>query len=681
MSLTNLKWFRNFNIYSIRMKLVASSLVISLLPLLMITLYQLYTFEDARMIDIEKEETNIAITNANLISTAINRDILTLSNIVKDRSEKLSSNTQETMDVLHILHAITPTVESIAISDQNGIAIDVNGKVQNIADTAYFKQVQETRQPTVSDLFLNKATEQYSFAIAVPILDANQSFRGVVYQIYNQSFLQEKLSEVKVGKTGFGYLLATDGTFVSHPEPSLIGQNLKDKADAKNWALFAENVFVRESGMIINSDTSGNERIAAYKRIPSTNWVTIITAPAVEVFGQIEDTAVTSLLLILIACLAVILLSLFLSKSMTAPILSAIDFVTQISKGDFTLTYQGKRNKDEIGNLIHSIQNMAAHLNDTIIKISSMANHVSNSSLALRSAVHASLGNANLVNSSIEDVTKGTELQTRSAQETSASMNEMATGIQKIAESSSQIAETALVVSQETKNGEDRMIGTKSQMSILSSTIYETSESIKQLEDYSNNIEQIIDVIQQIAGQTQLLSLNASIEAARAGEHGRGFAVVANEIQKLAVQSKSSTEKISMFITQIQDSTGRAVSSMEQGVIEVENGISSIDQLNESFSMIFEAVNRVSSQIQEESATSEQISAGTQEVAASMEEIVQISKQSSVKLQDMQVSTQEQLLKLNEMNDAAVVLQELSSELLGLIQQFKTSDSSKGFFR
>lgn len=675
------KWLKKTYIYSIRMKLVASSLFISLLPLLIITLYQLYTFEALRMLDIEKEETNIAITNSNLISTAINRDILSLSNVVKNRSDLMSSNPREIKDVLQILYAINPETELIAFSDQNGKAIDWNGKVHNIAETAYFKQAQERRQPIVSDLFKNASSDHYSFAIAVPILDANQSFRGLVYQIYNQSFLQEKVAGVKVGKSGFSYLLATDGTFVTHPEPSVIGENLKTKADPKNWALFAENVLVKESGMIVNTDSNGNERIAAYKRIPSTNWVTIITAPKDEVFGQIQDTAFTSLLLIFIACFVVIVLSLLLSKSITAPIVSAIDFVTQISKGDFTLTYKGKMNKDEIGNLIFSIQNMAAHLNDTIIKISSMAKHVSNSSLALRSAVHASLGNANVVHSSIEDVTKGTDFQTRSAQETSTSMNEMATGIQKIAESSSQIAETALVVSQETKNGESCMLGTKSQMSILSSTIYETSNSIKQLEEYSKHIEQIIDVIQQIAGQTQLLSLNASIEAARAGEHGRGFAVVANEIQKLAVQSKSSTEKISMLITQIQDSTGRAVSSMEQGVIEVENGISSIDQLNESFSMIFEAVNRVSSQIQEESATSEQISAGTQEVAASMEEIVQISKQSSVKLLDMQASTQEQLLTLHEMNDAAVDLQELSSELLSLIQQFKTSDSSKGFFR
>lgn len=162
-----------------------------------------------------------------------------------------------------------------------------------------------------------------------------------------------------------------------------------------------------------------------------------------------------------------------------------------------------------------------------------------------------------------------------------------------------------------------------SEMERIASAVHTTAGSIKELEDYSQQISSIIDVIRDIADQTNLLALNAAIEAARAGEHGRGFAVVSDEVRKLAERTNSSTQEIAEMIAKIQGGTERAAAEMVAGVERVKEGVRLAREAGNSIAVIREGSDKVTRAVQEISHALKEQGTATRDIAQKVEEIAQ----------------------------------------------------------
>ena len=233
------------------------------------------------------------------------------------------------------------------------------------------------------------------------------------------------------------------------------------------------------------------------------------------------------------------------------------------------------------------------------------------------------------------------------AQEQSAQANEVASAVEEmtktIFETSKNTSEAAIASKQAgdfAKEGGKAVEETIEGMNRISSVVTKSAETVLTLGKSSDQIGEIIQVIDDIADQTNLLALNAAIEAARAGEQGRGFAVVADEVRKLAERTTKATKEIATMILQIQSDTAEAVKSIKLGEQEVENGKhlavkagQSIRDIVNGAAKVTDTITQVATASEEQSATAEQIGKNidsinhvTQETAQGIQQIAQASE-------------------------------------------------------
>jgi methyl-accepting chemotaxis protein len=303
----------------------------------------------------------------------------------------------------------------------------------------------------------------------------------------------------------------------------------------------------------------------------------------------------------------------------------------------------------------------------------------------------------------ISTIAASAEQQTRSLDETALAVSNMASSIEEVAAQVDSLSTISTETSRTAERGGSAIGTIVDGMHTIRNTINDLAEDIRQLGNNSEQIGDIVKVIDRIAEQTNLLALNAAIEAARAGEHGRGFAVVASEIRKLADGSVSATKEIAGHITSTQAVISEVVGAMERLTDRVEESTSSTNSASGALQEIVSAVQTTSSQIGEISAVTRAMSANSYQVIRQIEEITksvsvnlkatqsmtrqsdEVSKAFSdiSSISQQNASSVEVLTYVNkEVTDAAQRMMEsvdqmnaLAGEIDGRLNQFKVSDS------
>ncbi len=361
----------------------------------------------------------------------------------------------------------------------------------------------------------------------------------------------------------------------------------------------------------------------------------------------------------------------YIGKLISAPVVKLAKAAEKIASGDLTLDDIKIKNRDEIGDLAKSFNQMAQNLRNIIHQVGSSATHVAATSEELTASADQTGKATEQIAETIQSVAVGSENQVRGVEETSTAINEVSIGIQQIAANANVVSSSAILTSEKALEGNKSIQIAANQMNSINQTVISLSKVIKGLGDRSIEISKINNVITDIAAQTNLLALNAAIEAARAAEHGRGFSVVAEEVRKLAEQSAQSAQQISELISMIQEETENAVLSMENATKEVNEGIIVVNTVGTSFDEIFKSINEVTTQIQEVSAAAEEISAGTEQVVTSSNTITKIAVDSSSSTQSVAAAVEEQLASMEEISASAAALSNMAEELQLLIRSFK----------
>lgn len=287
--------------------------------------------------------------------------------------------------------------------------------------------------------------------------------------------------------------------------------------------------------------------------------------------------------------------------------------------------------RDEIGATVDTLNNLLSRLHTLIQTFSRNCGELKNSA-------------EDMTNASRE-VTQSSSSQTESASSVAAAVEEMTASIQHIATSTQDANKISREFEELSRHGATTIHHTIHNITEIAESVKRASDTIGNLGSSTEKITLVVQMITDIADQTNLLALNAAIEAARAGEQGRGFAVVADEVRQLASRTRSATEEISSMINTIQGSSRDATNVMKEAVDRVDTGVNSageareaINRINEGVMLILKSVQDISSAIQEQSTASNDISSHIERIVQMSEEnhlAASSSEQSASRLRNM----------------------------------------------
>ncbi|MDD4600698.1 MAG: methyl-accepting chemotaxis protein [Negativicutes bacterium] len=391
---------------------------------------------------------------------------------------------------------------------------------------------------------------------------------------------------------------------------------------------------------------------------------------------QVVDDLQAQFIKKMIAVVGAILLATFvfawyIAKRATAPILMILASTQKVAAGDLTVEELTVSTKDEIGQLAAGFNGMTVEMRNLIKAVAHSVEQVAAASEELTASADQSAGAANHIAESINDVAAGTERQLTAINSSSEIIGKMAVGIEHIAANSNDLATLAGQTTLAVNQGEKTVAMTIDQMSNVEKTVSRSSQVVAKLGERSEEIGRIVTTISNIAGQTNLLALNAAIEAARAGEHGRGFAVVADEVRKLAEQSKIAAEEIARLIIEIQNDTQAAIVAMHTGDQEVKTGLDAVNTTGEAFRSIALLINDMIKQISGVSVEVRQMADGSRQIVTAVDAIAHISQETAGQSQTVSAATEEQSAAMQEIAASSQALANMAEELQKAVMVFR----------
>ena len=302
---------------------------------------------------------------------------------------------------------------------------------------------------------------------------------------------------------------------------------------------------------------------------------------------------------------AVLGLSWLLGRQINASVESIVSGVRQIAQGsgDLTLRVKAKCN-DELGAVADGLNRFVDAMHDTIFELIEQTKGVASGSMEIATA-----------NDKVASVVSQ---QRAATQEVSRAVSELAESIHHVARQSTEASDNASESGRVAMTGSEVVDKTVASVRSIAGVVSDSAQSMSQLEDSGNKIAKAIEVINDIAEQTNLLALNAAIEAARAGEHGRGFAVVADEVRKLADRTTRATEEISQTVRAISQDTRSAAERMKDCLLQVNAGVDMAEQAGQALVNITRGAENTVGAIRTIAAAAEQQAAATTQISASV---------------------------------------------------------------
>ena len=557
---------------SLKAKFLIPTIILFLVGLGVITITSSWTSRTTlqTMLERDSSELNQAIsTNVSRWLSSIKRDAAVWSTRINLVNFDPSSRA-----TLKELHAANPLYAGLNTMGTNGIVIystneSSEGKL-DLSERDYIKTALGGKVG-ISDINISKVTGLPVVAVAAPLIK-DDNIVGAIYMTVNIAALTDYFfGGINTGEHGFEMIFNRMGGFLSHP-------NMKDLNQKGTVPDYISDMLKAKSGIMPFVDENGVSYIAAFRTEDQLGWVVAVCYQEDELYAPVRKAEMLNMAIGLGMLIIAAIFVFVLVNSITKPLKNTVEIINELAEGEGDLTIRIEaKSRDEVGQL-------STALNLFIEKLWQLVSQIKDNSVNINS-------HADEMNTNNAEINERTQQQAGAIEETSSALEEMTSSVQNNAASAVDASQKADQTYKLAKEGGD----------VLSKTMV----SMKDVTDASHKINEVTNVVNEIAFQTNLLALNASVEAARAGEAGRGFAVVAGEVRNLAIRSATAAKEI-------QDLISDSVNKIQISNSLVQNSGNILNSIIESIQQANETIVHISNASQEQSAGISEISNAVQ---------------------------------------------------------------------
>jgi methyl-accepting chemotaxis protein len=650
---------------------------------------------------------NEAVLGADLIKVYIDGQLRILQEL-SFREEVQSMNTDNFDDIFRESIDRAGFLD-IAVVGRDGTAYYFKDRTTaSLGDRDYVIQAFRG-EPNVSEtLVISRVTGQPVLMFAVPILNEFSSLTGVLVGRMDGNALNEVTKSVHFGETGYAFMVNSTGTFISHRDTEIVTRlyNPIDaaKSDAGVASLAEAVSTILKTGYgFLSYKLENITMYASFVSIEGIPWKFAVTVERNEFHESV--TRLTALIIGagLILLVIGIIITIFISRSVTKPVDSAVRALKDMGEGDLTKRLEEINSKDELGTL-------ARYYNQTSAKIEALVLDIMQRVLTLRQISNRLSENMALTATSIKDINSSVTNVSARVKEQSMSVDTSSTALMLVSENidtlNAEVTQQAQSVAQSASAVEKMLASIKT----VADTLAANNMNVKQLMEASDigrsgladvvadirgialeseGLLEINAVMENIASQTNLLSMNAAIEAAHAGESGKGFAVVADEIRKLAESSSEQSKTISAVLKKIKSSIDKITLSTDSVLSEFESIDGSIKTVAQQENMIRGAMEEqgegsrlILDSIGQLREITQQVKEGTTKMLESSKSIMKesrnlegLSAEIKFSMDEMAVGTGNIITSIYDANEASGINKENIDTLAEEVSRFKVAQS------